>query len=172
MKIKTTSDPRTPGCCAAKMLRSRNGRRERAIIGLVQRQRPKVAKRRDALISQKTRTLVKKFGRLFPNLEMEVAHAWAGTFGETEDGLAYIGVISGFRIVLSRLAMAGTASPTASSPPRSSGINSSASPVATRGYSVSVGSRPTVFGPNEWIISRRRNRLSGKNVVQSGIWNG
>jgi len=50
------------------------------------------AKRRDALISQKTRTLVKKFSRLFPNLELEVAYAWAGTFGETKDGLAYIGV--------------------------------------------------------------------------------
>ena len=50
------------------------------------------AKRRDALISRKTRTLVKKFGRLFPNLKLEVAYAWAGTFGETKDGLAYIGV--------------------------------------------------------------------------------
>ena len=50
------------------------------------------AKRRDALISQKTRTLVKKFGRLFPDQPLEVAYAWAGTFGETKDGLAYIGV--------------------------------------------------------------------------------
>jgi glycine/D-amino acid oxidase-like deaminating enzyme len=50
------------------------------------------AKHRDALISQKTRTLLKKFGRLFPDLPLEVAYAWAGTFGETKDGLAYIGV--------------------------------------------------------------------------------
>jgi len=50
------------------------------------------AKRRDALISQKTRTLVKKFGRLFPDVPLEVAYAWAGTFAETKDGLAYIGV--------------------------------------------------------------------------------
>jgi glycine/D-amino acid oxidase-like deaminating enzyme len=50
------------------------------------------AKRRDALISQKSRTLVKKFGRLFPDVPLEVAYAWAGTFGETKDGLAYIGV--------------------------------------------------------------------------------
>ena len=50
------------------------------------------AKRRDALISQKTRTLVKKFGRLFPEVPLEVAFAWAGTFGTTKDGLAYIGV--------------------------------------------------------------------------------
>jgi glycine/D-amino acid oxidase-like deaminating enzyme len=50
------------------------------------------AKCRDALISQKTRTLVKKFGRLFPDQPLEVAYAWAGTFGETKAGLAYIGV--------------------------------------------------------------------------------
>jgi len=50
------------------------------------------AKRRDALISQKTRTLLKKFARLFPDVKLEVAYAWAGTFGETKDGLAYIGV--------------------------------------------------------------------------------
>ena len=50
------------------------------------------AKRRDALIFQKTRTLLKKFGRLFPDSPLEVAYAWAGTFGETKDGLAYIGM--------------------------------------------------------------------------------
>jgi glycine/D-amino acid oxidase-like deaminating enzyme len=50
------------------------------------------AKRRDALISEKTRTLKKKFSRLFPDIKLEVAYAWAGTFGETNDGLAYIGV--------------------------------------------------------------------------------
>jgi glycine/D-amino acid oxidase-like deaminating enzyme len=50
------------------------------------------AKRRDALISQKARILEKKFNRLFPGLSLEIAYAWAGTFGETKDGLAYIGV--------------------------------------------------------------------------------
>lgn len=50
------------------------------------------AKRRDRLISRKARTLVKKFGRLFPDISLEVAYAWAGTFGQTKDGLAYIGV--------------------------------------------------------------------------------
>ena len=49
------------------------------------------AKHRDALISEKTRTLTKKFGRLFPDVALEVAYAWAGTFGETKDGLPYIG---------------------------------------------------------------------------------
>lgn len=50
------------------------------------------AKRRDALISKKTRTLVRKCERLFPDVRLEVAYAWAGTFGETKDGLAYIGI--------------------------------------------------------------------------------
>ena len=35
---------------------------------------------------------MQKFGRLFPDVPLEVAFAWAGTFGETKDGLAYIGV--------------------------------------------------------------------------------
>jgi len=32
-----------------------------------------------------------RFAKLFPNVEFEVSYAWAGTFAETEDGLAYIG---------------------------------------------------------------------------------
>ena len=49
------------------------------------------AKRRDALISKKTRTLVNKFRRLSPDQPLEVAYARAGTCGEAKDGLAYIG---------------------------------------------------------------------------------
>lgn len=49
------------------------------------------SKLRDALIPQKTRTLVRKFHTLFPDIPLEVAYSWAGTFGETKDGLAYIG---------------------------------------------------------------------------------
>lgn len=49
-------------------------------------------RRRDALISAKVRTLLKKFGRLFPDLAVEVAFAWAGTFARTKDGLPYIGI--------------------------------------------------------------------------------
>jgi glycine/D-amino acid oxidase-like deaminating enzyme len=29
--------------------------------------------------------------RLFPRIEMEIAYAWAGTFGETKDSLPFIG---------------------------------------------------------------------------------
>lgn len=49
--------------------------------------------KRDALIPAKTKTLLEKFGSYFPRLPLEVAFAWAGTFGETHDGLAYIGQV-------------------------------------------------------------------------------
>ncbi len=48
--------------------------------------------RRDELISAKSRTLLGKFNRLFPNVKLDVAYSWAGTFGETKDGLPYIGI--------------------------------------------------------------------------------
>lgn len=47
--------------------------------------------RRDALVEKKTARLEKTFARMFPQIELEVAYRWAGTFGETKDGLAYIG---------------------------------------------------------------------------------
>ncbi len=51
------------------------------------------AVRRDALVPAKTERLAEKFRTMFPKIDLEVAYAWAGTFGETEDGLAYIGHI-------------------------------------------------------------------------------
>lgn len=48
-------------------------------------------RQRDALIPQKTRTLIRKFRGLFPDIKLTIAYSWAGTFGETKDGLAYIG---------------------------------------------------------------------------------
>jgi glycine/D-amino acid oxidase-like deaminating enzyme len=51
--------------------------------------------RRDSLIGQKERTLIQKFERLFPNAKIKVAYSWAGTFGETKDGLPYIGCSPG-----------------------------------------------------------------------------
>jgi glycine/D-amino acid oxidase-like deaminating enzyme len=47
--------------------------------------------RRDRLVEKKTDRLAEKFRGMFPNLELDVAFRWAGTFGETKDGLAYIG---------------------------------------------------------------------------------
>lgn len=48
-------------------------------------------KRRDALIKKKTDILLRKFKKLFSDTNLQVAYSWAGTFGETKDGLAYIG---------------------------------------------------------------------------------
>jgi glycine/D-amino acid oxidase-like deaminating enzyme len=49
---------------------------------------------RDRLLSRKTARLVSRFNEMFPGVTFETACAWAGTFGETKDGLAYIGVSS------------------------------------------------------------------------------
>lgn len=48
---------------------------------------------RDALLPKKKELLMKKFAELFPRIPIEVAYSWAGTFGETKDGLAYIGSV-------------------------------------------------------------------------------
>lgn len=47
---------------------------------------------RDRLIGKKVEELRKAHRQFYPQSpELEVAYAWAGTFGETKDGLAYIG---------------------------------------------------------------------------------
>jgi glycine/D-amino acid oxidase-like deaminating enzyme len=46
---------------------------------------------RDRIIGKKTERLTERFRELFPEIPLQVAFAWAGTFGETKDGLAYIG---------------------------------------------------------------------------------
>ncbi|WP_328774659.1 NAD(P)/FAD-dependent oxidoreductase [Deinococcus aquaedulcis] len=47
--------------------------------------------RRERSLPRKQRRLERRLERLLPHLKPEVAFAWAGTFGETQDGLAYIG---------------------------------------------------------------------------------
>jgi glycine/D-amino acid oxidase-like deaminating enzyme len=47
--------------------------------------------RRDKLLSAKAKTLERKLRRMFPRLEWKRIAAWTGTFGESEDGLPYIG---------------------------------------------------------------------------------
>lgn len=42
-------------------------------------------------LPHKVKTLQERFRTLFPLIDLDVAYAWAGTFGETKDGLAYIG---------------------------------------------------------------------------------
>jgi glycine/D-amino acid oxidase-like deaminating enzyme len=50
---------------------------------------------RDRLLAAKVATLQRRFRRWFPRIPMEVATAWAGTFGVTADGLPFIGQHSG-----------------------------------------------------------------------------
>ncbi|MBE7179375.1 MAG: FAD-dependent oxidoreductase [Mucilaginibacter polytrichastri] len=47
--------------------------------------------RRNKLMEKKNQLLLKKFKKLFPTIELEVDFYWCGTFGETKDGLPYIG---------------------------------------------------------------------------------
>ena len=49
------------------------------------------AEKRDALLADKCEKLTKKLKKLMPNHQFRADFAWAGTFGETEDGLPYIG---------------------------------------------------------------------------------
>lgn len=47
--------------------------------------------RRDALLSRKAERLNKNFEKLFPGQKFYTDFSWTGTFGETKDGLPYIG---------------------------------------------------------------------------------
>lgn len=47
--------------------------------------------KRDALICKKSKKLHADFQKIFPDLTFYPDFAWAGTFGETKDGLPYIG---------------------------------------------------------------------------------
>ncbi len=54
-------------------------------------ERFKNATARDALLNKKLKFLNKKFKECFPGINFKPDYIWAGTFGETEDGLPYIG---------------------------------------------------------------------------------
>ncbi len=51
----------------------------------------KNAKRRDAYLPKKEKALVKAFRNTFPDIPFILDYSWAGTFGETKDGLPYMG---------------------------------------------------------------------------------
>ena len=51
-------------------------------------------KRREKLLPKKERFLLKQFKKYFPNIHFESDYSWAGTFGETKDGLPYFGKIN------------------------------------------------------------------------------
>lgn len=50
-----------------------------------------VPAKRDALVNRKCAGIRKKIGKLLPELTLEPAFAWAGTFAETADSLPYFG---------------------------------------------------------------------------------
>ena len=55
------------------------------------------AELRDARVETKCRKLMRKFRKLVPGaVDCEAAFAWAGAFGHTKDGLAYIGAYDKF----------------------------------------------------------------------------
>ncbi|GIQ60915.1 oxidoreductase [Flavobacterium collinsii] len=47
--------------------------------------------KRDKLLPKKEQFLLKKFQRKFPDIDFKIDYSWAGTFGETKDGLPYFG---------------------------------------------------------------------------------
>ena len=63
--------------------------------------------RRDRLIPRKTEKLTARFREMFPQIDLEVAFSWAGTFSETKDGLAYIGSVPKFPRYLFALGFGG-----------------------------------------------------------------
>ena len=46
---------------------------------------------RDKILAYKERYLVQEFAKCFPDIPLTPDYTWAGTFGETEDGLPYMG---------------------------------------------------------------------------------
>ena len=52
--------------------------------------------RRDKIIPIKANLLLRKLRKLFPRMELEIGYSWAGTFGETDDSLPYIGEVPEF----------------------------------------------------------------------------
>lgn len=51
----------------------------------------KDAKKRDKLLPKKETFLIRQFHRRFPQTKFKLDYSWAGTFGETKDGLPYFG---------------------------------------------------------------------------------
>lgn len=47
--------------------------------------------RRDKLMKEKNKAILKRFKKFFPESEIEIDFYWCGTFGETKDGLPFIG---------------------------------------------------------------------------------
>ena len=52
--------------------------------------------RRDRALAEKTEQLLRRARRMFPDLDLVAAFAWAGTFAESDDGMPYIGCHPGY----------------------------------------------------------------------------
>jgi glycine/D-amino acid oxidase-like deaminating enzyme len=63
--------------------------------------------RRDAKLPAKSKKLARCFRRLFPAIPLKVEFGWTGTFGESEDGLPYIGARRGSPRILYALGYGG-----------------------------------------------------------------
>jgi glycine/D-amino acid oxidase-like deaminating enzyme len=50
-----------------------------------------IPRKRDASVAAKAEILRRKFAQRFPDMPLEIAFAWAGTFAETKDGLPFFG---------------------------------------------------------------------------------
>jgi glycine/D-amino acid oxidase-like deaminating enzyme len=68
----------------------RTGESNRVLIGGCD-ERFRAAGRRDAALARKWPLLLARAKRWLPGRALVPAHAWAGVFGQTRDGLAYIG---------------------------------------------------------------------------------
>ncbi len=65
------------------------------------------AEKRDRLLPAKIKAIREKLSRLFPALDTEPTHAWAGTFGTTATGLPSIGRVPGKKNVWAVLGFGG-----------------------------------------------------------------
>ncbi|MFN2400257.1 MAG: NAD(P)/FAD-dependent oxidoreductase, partial [Gemmatimonadaceae bacterium] len=66
---------------------------------------------RDALLGKKTRKLEKRFRKLFPDIKLETAFSWGGTFADTQDGLPYIGEHPDYQNAIFALCYGGNGTP-------------------------------------------------------------
>lgn len=64
-------------------------------------------KKRDQLLTVKTKKLEKKLEKIFPDYSFKTDYSWAGTFAETKDGLPYIGEHADFKNTLFVLGFGG-----------------------------------------------------------------
>ena len=67
----------------------------RAVVGGADRPFA-TAHKRDKLLARQTARLEERFGKLFPAIRCDVDWRWGGTFGETRDGLPFIGTVAQF----------------------------------------------------------------------------